>query len=97
SISDAWPLLGTLVTALFAWHVLSLVAELGLLAAVGLGWLGSRALSPVWLALDVLDSGPLAAPKRIVVASALATQVLVRSGMPVHAATCGGLGGSLRR
>jgi len=84
--ASLWPLAGTVVTVVFAWHVISLAAELLLLAATGLGWVGARWLHPVWVLLDVLDSAPLATAKRMVVATALAAQITVRSAVPIHAA-----------
>lgn len=80
------PIAGTLISVLFWWHAVSLVAELVLLVAASLGWLWNRSLRPLWLILDVLNCAPLAAPKRLVVATALAGQVLVRSAGPSLAA-----------
>ncbi len=84
--SDLGPIAGTIVSVLFWWHAVSLVAEVLLLVATSLGWLWNRSLRPLWLILDVLNSAPLAAPKRLVVATALAGQVLVRSAGPSLAA-----------
>ncbi|MDQ6669718.1 MAG: LysM peptidoglycan-binding domain-containing protein, partial [Chloroflexota bacterium] len=84
---DLAPLAGTVVTLLFWWHAVSLAAEVMLLLAVSLGWLWHRSLRPTWLVLDVLDSAPLAAPKRLVVATVLASQMLVRSAGPGLAAS----------
>ena len=84
---DLAPLAGTVVTLLFWWHAVSLVAEVMLLLAASLGWLWYRSLRPVWLILDLLDSAPLAAPKRLVVATVLASQMLVRSAGPGLAAS----------
>ncbi len=83
--ADLWPLAGTAITLLLGWHVVSLVAEVLLLLADGLGWLRARWLQPLWRVLDLLDSGPLARPKRIVVAGALATQILARTAMASQA------------
>jgi len=84
---DLAPLAGTGVTVLFWWHAVSLLAEIVLLLAASLGWLWYRSLRPLWLILDVLDSAPLAAPKRLLVATALASQMLVRSAGPGLAAS----------
>jgi len=83
---DLAPLAGTVVTVLFWWHAISLLAEVVLLLAASLGWLWFRSLRPLWLILGVLDSAPLAAPTRLVVATALASQMFVRSAGPGLAA-----------
>jgi LysM repeat protein len=79
---DLAPLVGTVISILFWWHAVSLVAELILLVAASVGWLWNQSLRPLWLLLDVLNSAPHAAPKRLVLATALAGQVLVRSAGP---------------
>jgi len=76
---DLAPLIGTSITVLFWWHTVSLVAEVALLLAASLGWLWYASLRPLWLLLDLLDTAPLATPKRLVVATALASQLFVRS------------------
>ena len=83
---DLAPLVGTVISVLFWWHAVSLVAELILLVAASVGWLWNQSLRPLWLLLDVLNSAPFAAPKRLVLATALAGQVLVRSAAPTLAA-----------
>ena len=60
---DLGLLLGTIVSLLFWWHAVSLVAEVLLLLAASLGWLWCTSLRPLWLILDLLNSAPLAAPK----------------------------------
>jgi hypothetical protein len=84
---DLGPLAGTVVTLLFCWHAISLAAESVLLLASSCGWLWNTSLRPLWAILDVLNSAPLAAPKRLIVATALASQMLVRSAGPSLAAS----------
>jgi hypothetical protein len=85
-LADLWAIVGTVVTTVFVWHVVSLAAELALLLGSSLGWLLAGWLRPIWLLLDVLDSAPLATPKRFAVATALAAQVTVRTVAPLQAA-----------